>query len=209
MIREESGARRWLIIGIVVAEIATAAALAWAWVALGGFPHAHDKYGSIPVPGRQVIELPGETVRVNFENDSTGGENASVEDRPSGLALRITPEAGGEELPVDEVPSWIFGAVSDDRGHEPYGNIEPAEAGSYLVETGDSGTPLPQAPAAAPQTPATDNGPEITLGAKPWTPLGSVALGATLVAVLVLTVSGGITFLVFRLTRSSPDPAQT
>jgi hypothetical protein len=88
-----------------------------AWYLLGGFPRDHDTFGSVSVPGQQVLELPAGDVRVNFENDTTGsGDTRSIEDRPEGLAVRILPANGGEEIAVRDVPNWLFSSISGDRG---------------------------------------------------------------------------------------------
>jgi hypothetical protein len=143
-----------------------------AWYILGGFPRDHDKYGSVSVPGKQVLELPAGDVRVNFENDTTGsGDTRSIQDRPEGMTVRIAPQGGGEQPTVEDVPSWLFSSISGDRGHEPYGKVEIPSAGSYSVQA--------SADAAA------GSGPEITLGQRPWSPLDSVLLGAILAGVTV------------------------
>jgi hypothetical protein len=75
-----------------------AVGIGFAWYMLGGFPRDHDTYGSVSVPGQQVLELPEGDVRVNFENDTIGsGDTRSIRDRPQGLAVRILLADGGEE----------------------------------------------------------------------------------------------------------------
>jgi hypothetical protein len=166
-----------------------------AWYILGGFPRDHDKYGSVSVPGQQVLELPEGEVRVNFENDATGsGDTRSIQDRPQGLAVRILPAAGGEPIEVKSVPGWLFSSITGDRGHEPFGKVEIPSAGSYRVQlTDDAAHGLDSAAASRPAS-GTDSGPEIALGQRPWSPLDSVLLGATLaglavfLAVILLTL---------------------
>jgi hypothetical protein len=99
-----------------------------AWYMLGGLPRDHDTYGSVSVPGQQVLQLPEGDVRVNFENDTIGsGDTRSIRDRPQGLAVRILPAAGGEEIEVNDVPNWLFSSITNDRGPSPLaGSRSPA-----------------------------------------------------------------------------------
>jgi hypothetical protein len=163
-----------------------AVGIAVAWYLLGGFPRHHDQYGSVSVPGQQVLELPEGDVRVNFENDAAGsGDTRSIEDRPEGLAVRVSPGAGGEEFAVKDVPHWLFVAISGDRGHEPFGKVEIPSAGSYRVQvTDDQSSRLARPPNRLAS--GTYSGPEITLGQRPWSPLDSVLLGAILAGLTVL-----------------------
>jgi hypothetical protein len=163
------------------------------WYILGGFPRNHDTYGSVSVPGQQVLELPEGDVRVNFENDATGsGETRSVRDRPQGLAVRVLPADGGEEIEVKDVPHWLFSSITGDRGHEPFGKIEIPRAGSYRIRvTDDDSSDFDFAAASRPET---GSAPEITFGQRPWSPVDSVLLSAILaglavfLAVLLLTL---------------------
>ena len=163
------------------------------WYILGGFPRDHDRYGSISVPGQRVVALPAGDVRINFENDTTGDENTrSIQDRPQGMRVRVSPADGGEALEVKDVPSWLFSSISGDRGHEPFGKVEIPRPGRYrvLVAEDQSHRFEPASLSAS----GTDSGPEITLGERPWSPLDSFLLGAILaglaafLTVLLLTV---------------------
>ncbi len=88
-----------------------AVGLAIGWYVLGGFPRDHDRYGEVSVPGRALLALPSGDVRLNFENHATqNGDNTSLDDRPAGLAVRVTSAAGGAPLKIDDVPSWL-GAI--------------------------------------------------------------------------------------------------
>jgi hypothetical protein len=166
-----------------------------AWYVLGGFPRDHDTYGSVSVPGQQVLQLPEGDVRVNFENDTTGsGETRSIEDRPKGLAVRVLPAGGGEEIVVRHVPNWLFSSITNDRGHEPFGKVDIPQAGRYRVQVTDDHAHEIDSAVVSRATSGTGAGPEITLGQRPWSPLDSVLLGAMLaglaifLAVVLLTL---------------------
>lgn len=164
-----------------------------AWYILGGLPRDHDRYGEVPVPGQQVLALPEGDVRLNFENHATQtGGSTTIDDQPEGLKARVTRAGGGENLDVKDVPSWIFGSTTDDRGHEPWGKVDVPSSGDYLVAaTADGlGRIKPAATAAggaaAPEPPKVDSGPAVSVGAAPWNPLDSRVLGAVLCAVAVM-----------------------
>ena len=172
-----------------------AVGIGFAWYMLGGFPRDHDTYASVSVPGQQVLELPEGDVRVNLENDTTGsGDTRSIRDRPQGLAVRIVPADGGEELAVKDVSNWLFSSITGGRGHEPFGKVEVPSAGSYRIQaTADDAPGFDPVAVSRPALEA-GSGPEITLGQRPWSPLDSVLLGAILaglavfLAVLLLTL---------------------
>jgi hypothetical protein len=156
------------------------------WYVLGGFPRDHDAYGAVPVPGQATFELPKEEVRLYFENEAVrSGDSTSISDQPQGLDVRIT-SAGGEEVEVEDVPSWIFSATGDDRGHEPYGKADLPESGEYAIAaTDDASGGFKQLP---PNAVADDAGPEITVGRSAWNPLDSKFLGAVLAGLAVVLV---------------------
>lgn len=158
------------------------------WYILGGFPGDHDEYGTVPVPGLARLDLPEGDVRINFENDAyRSGDSTILEDQPEGLDVRVISVAGGDELAVEDVPSWLFSSTVEDRGHEPWGKVDVPEAGDYVVQTTDAASGGFKA--APPKGAVADNaGPEITLGKKPWTPLGSKFLGAVLAGLAILAV---------------------
>jgi hypothetical protein len=169
-----------------------AVGLGIAWYELGGFPRDHDRYGEVAVPGEAVLALPEGDVRLNFENIAhRSGDSTIIDDQPPGLEVRVTPAAGVEELAVDDVPSWLFGSTSGDRGHEPLAKIDVPSGGDYLVAaTADGLGPLKPPPAAgaaaAPQPPSVDSGPAVSVGQSPWTPFDSKLAGAILCGVVVM-----------------------
>jgi hypothetical protein len=158
-----------------------------AWYLLGGFPRDHDTYGSVSVPGQQVLQLPEGDVRINLENDTTGsGDTRSIEDRPEGLAVRVVPAADGRELAVKEVPQWLFVSLSGARGHEPIGKVEVPSAGRYRVQASADDARGFDSGAVSRFAQGPGSGPEVTLGQRPWSPLDSVLLGAILAGLAVL-----------------------
>ncbi len=178
-----------------------------AWYTLGGFPRDHDRYGEVAVPGQAVLSLPAADVRLNFENHATqNGDNTSIDGQPAGLDVRVRPADGGESLPIDGVPSWLFSSTNGSRGHEPYGKIDVPSAGNYLVEATDDqaggfnaggySLVFRQPP------PSVDSGPAISVGQSPWTPGDSKLLGAILAGVAVMALVLALT-LPFR--RFLPD----
>jgi hypothetical protein len=188
-----------------------AVGLAAAWYTLGGFPRDHDKYGEVAVPGQAVLALPSGDVRLNFENHAThSGDSTTLDDRPAGLQVRVTPAGGGAPLPIDDVPSWLFSSTSGSRGHEPYGKIDVPSAGNYTVMATDdaSASFKKQQPVKAigssptSEPPSVDEGPAISVGQSPWTPGDSKVLGAILCGVVVMGLVLALT-LPFR--RFLPD----
>jgi hypothetical protein len=181
--------------------------LAAAWYTLGGFPRDHDKYGEVAVPSSAVLALPAGDVRLNFENHAThSGDSTTLDDRPAGLDVRVRSAEGGQPLPIDDVPSWLFSSTSGSRGHEPYGKIDVPRAGPYLVEATDDARGgfkkggynlVFQDP-----PPSVDSGPAISVGQSPWTPGDSKVLGAILCGVVVMALVLALT-LPFR--RFLPD----
>jgi len=156
---------------LLVATVLTAAALGALWYLIGGLPRDHERYGAVGIPGKRTLKLPKGEVRLSFEGQATGGgDNRHLEDPPEGLRVRVA-RRGGKRLEVTEVPSWLFSSISGDRGDEPYGRIQLPERGRYRVRTRATG--------------ASPNG-EITLGPKPWNPLGSRLAGPIVAGVVAL-----------------------
>jgi hypothetical protein len=172
-------------LGLLVAVV-----LGIGWYVLGGFPRDFDKYGEITIPGTAVLALPEGEVWLNFENHATqSGDSTTIDDRPPGLTVRVSPVGGGDALDVDDVPRW-FSSTSGDRGHEPWEKVDVPEAGDYFVVASTEGVPLTppaeSAPSAAAEPPSVDSGPAISVGQSPWTPFDSRLLGAILCVVVVM-----------------------
>jgi hypothetical protein len=140
------------------------------------------------VPGQQILQLPEGTSRSPSTTTppAAATPRKSIRDRPEGLAVRVSPAAGGEQLEVKHVPGWLFSSITGDRGHEPFGEVEVPGAGSYQIRVTDDDANALDYPAAA-SRPASkaDSGQEITIGQRPWSPLGSVALDAILAGLAV------------------------
>jgi hypothetical protein len=152
-----------------------------------------------------VLALPEGDARLYFENHATRtGDSTTLDDQPRGLKVRVTPAGGGSELAVEDVPGWLFGSTSGDRGHEPLGKIDAPSAGEYLVAASDDRSGRLKAPAAggaaAPaEPPSVDSGPAISVGQSPWTPFDSKLAGAILCGVVVMLGVGVLFVLPFRL----------
>jgi hypothetical protein len=178
----------WLGPFMLILALVVGAVIGVGWYILGGFPRDHDAYATVPVPGLATVNLPEGDVRINFENDAhQSGDSTILEDQPEGLDVRVVPAEGGDELEIEDVPSWIFASTSGDRGHEPYAKIDVPEAGEYVVQAADEASggfnaPPPQGAVAD------DAGPEIALGKSPWTPLDSRFLGAVLAGLAVVLI---------------------
>jgi hypothetical protein len=175
------------------------------WYVLGGFPRDHDQYGEVPVPGIAALSLPEGDVRLNFENHATrSGDSTTIDDQPAGLKVDVTPPRGSQTPHVDDVPSWLFGSTSGDRGHEPFGKVDVPRGGTYLVSASAEGEPAPLAskrPKAASTPPSIDDGAAISVGQAPWTPRDSKLLGAILCGVVVLALTLAFTLPFRRFVR--------
>jgi hypothetical protein len=170
-----------------------------AWYLVGGFPGDHDEHATVNVPGQQVVELPEGDVRLNHENNATrSGDSTILDDKPDGLDVQVAPAGGGEPLEVDEVPGWTFSATVNDRGHEPFRKIDVPSEGEYVVQATADGLPPLGSPALAKAPAADDNGPEITVGAGPWTPFDSKLAGAVLAGLVIFLLVYGLS-LPFKL----------
>lgn len=181
-----------------------AVGLAIAWYELGGLPRDHDRYGEVEVPGEGVLALPEGDLRLYFEGHATqAGGSTTLDDQPPGLEVRVTRAAGGDELAVEEVPSWLFSSTTGDRGHEPLGRIEVPRAGEYLVAASDDHSGRLRPPAGGAEAPAepssVDSGPAISVGQSPWTPFDSRLAGAILFGLVVMLGVGVFFVLPLRL----------
>jgi hypothetical protein len=169
---------RWLFVLTIGSTVLVAIVLGVVWYTIGGWPRDHDRYGTLPIPGRATLELPKGEVRLSFEGNVSGGQTSILEDAPAGLRVQVSRR--GRELEVESVPSFLYSVASGDRGHEPYGKVDVPEAGRWRVETSAQ---------------ATSASGRITAGPELWNPLGSRAVGAVAIAVAAFLVL----FLLFEL----------
>ena len=153
----------WVVALVVGSTVVIAIVLGVLWYVIGGWPRDHDRYGEVAIPGQRTVELPKGEVRLSFEGQVTGGGEArTLEDPPEGLRVRLS-RPRGRPLEVESVSRSLYGILSGDRGHEPFGKVEVPERGRYRVATSARG--------------ATPSG-RITAGPKLWNPLGSRVAGA-------------------------------
>jgi hypothetical protein len=154
---------RWVLLVTVGSTVLIAVVLGVLWYVIGGWPRDHDRYGEIPIPGKQTLRLPDGEVRLSFEGRAVGGGNTrSLEDPPPGLKVRIT-SGSGRRLKVESVSRSLYTMLSGDSGHEPYGKLDVPERGRYrVVTTADE---------------SSGSG-RITLGPSLWNPGGSRTIGA-------------------------------
>lgn len=162
---------RWVLLLSVASTLAIAIVLGVLWYVIGGWPRDHDRYGRVSIPGQETLELPKGDIRLSFEGQvSGGGQTRTLEDPPEGLEVRVTPSEG-EPLEVKRVSGSLYGVLSGDRGHEPYGETEVPSSGRYRVRA--------RAEGASP-------GGGITVGPELWNPLGSRLVGAVVIFVVAL-----------------------
>ena len=151
------GRRRRRIAGRIVALVLGAAAAA-AWMLTGGVPRDQERFGAVPPSGTLRVALPHEKVSLGLR----GG--ASPRD------VRITVrEAGGRRRPVqvDDLASIARRDLTG-SGITPLAHVDIPRAGRYEVTV---------RPASAQA--------RVVLGRAPWTPAGSVPLGALLAFVVI------------------------
>ena len=164
---------RWVLPVVVASTVVIAIVLGVLWYVIGGWPRDHDRYGALAIPGQRTLQLPKGEVRLSFEGEASGGgQTRTLEDPPEGLDVRVS-SPGGQQLEVERVSGSLYGVLSGDRGHEPFGKLQIPERGSYRVRT--------SARAASP-------GGRITAGPPLWNPLGSRGAGALGIFVAALLV---------------------
>ena len=178
----------WVIAAVVGSTIVTAIVLGVLWYVIGGWPRDHDRYGEVAIPGQRTLELPKGEVRLSFEGQVTGGGEArTLEDPPEGLEVRLR-RRGGPRLKVESVSRSLYGILSGDRGHEPFGKVEVPERGRYRVRTGARGS---------------SPGGRITAGPELWNPLGSRVIGAIAIGLAALLVLALFELPLLAIRRSS------
>jgi hypothetical protein len=204
-----SGPKFWTGPFLIGTGLLVAVLLGVGWYILGGFPGDHDEYGEVKVPGAQVLSLPEGEVRLNFETRATqSGDSSILDDQPEDLDVRITPARGGDEVEVEDVPSWLFSSTVDDRGHEPWGKADIPMAGDYLVEAtaseyGGFKSKPDSAGSARSMPPSIDSGEAISVGKAPWTPFDSALAGAILVFGIFMAITLATSLIIRRFAVKS------
>ncbi|HSJ17779.1 MAG TPA: hypothetical protein VK920_06770 [Solirubrobacterales bacterium] len=120
----------------VFAYIVMATALVGAFLAvvivggLRGFT-ASDRFGTVPMPGRETLDLPVGDVTVYFQEDVDLGDNENL--RPPGdIRLDVRPADGGEPLALD--PDGFSNEVSGNFGSRvSIGDLDVSDGGDYVV----------------------------------------------------------------------------
>lgn len=120
----------------VFAYIAMAAALVGAFltvVIVGGVRGftASDRFGTVPMPGRETLDLPAGDVTVYFQEDVDLGENENLRP-PDDIRLDVRPADGEERLALD--PDGFSSEVSGNFGSRvSIGDLDVADGGDYVV----------------------------------------------------------------------------
>ena len=125
----------------VLAYIAMAAALVGAFLVVvirGGVSAftSSDRFGTVPMPGRETLDFPAGDVTVYFQEDVDLGDNESL--RPPGdIRLDVRPAAGGAPLQLD--PGGVSNEVSGGFGTRvSIGDLDVSDGGDHRVTAGRS-----------------------------------------------------------------------
>jgi hypothetical protein len=95
---------------------------------------ASDRFGTVPMPGHETLDLPAGDVIVYFQEDVNLGENESLRP-PSDIRLAVRPSDGGSPVPLD--PGGVSNEVSGSFGSRvSIGDLDVLEGGDYLVSVG-------------------------------------------------------------------------
>jgi len=139
----------------------------------------HDEYGSVPIPGERVLELPQGEVAVYYRERIEGSEDPLAEDGDIGLPepeldYEVRPAAGGEALPL-EGDGGREVSETDQLRRTDIESLEVPVEGPYRVT------------ARAVDRPDAVR-PELTFGSYvfDWTALAILFVGATLGALIVV-----------------------
>lgn len=90
-----------------------------------------DRYGSVPMPGRETLDLPAGDVTVYYQEDVDLGENENLHP-PADIRLAIRHSGGGPPLKLDE--SGISNEVSGGFGARvSIGDVDVPAGGDYDV----------------------------------------------------------------------------
>ena len=185
----------------VAAYIAMAIALVGALLvvvivgAVRGFT-ASDRYGTVPMPGRETLELPAGDVTVYFQENVDLGENENLRS-PADIRLDVRPSDGGRAVKLD--PGGLSNEVSGGFGTRvSIGEFDIPEGGEYNVAAGPT--------AEGRNEPAIVFGDDLLDGFGSALPLGLIALVAGLGVSALLF---GITYVMRRrFTEAGPSLPQ-
>ncbi|MFL6091198.1 MAG: hypothetical protein ACJ71Z_13795 [Aeromicrobium sp.] len=163
---------------------------AFAWMMVGGIPRGIDHYGVVPIPGRQVVNLPAGRVLLDHFDDvnhcfdgKNHAKNASIPRVPAGTTVTVTAQSpDSASIPVTRRSDVRYVGITGCRGHDPFGRIDVPRAGPFDVTVKDAEHKAGNEPLT---TTASTSGPGISFGKPPWTPLGVPLIGAVLAAVVV------------------------
>ena len=208
--QSSGGFPRWVVLFYSAIALLVAVGLGVAAASYGGIPHDHDRFGVVPVPGQQILELPAGRVMIDRVDDVYGCwnntshvKNANLNQAPPGMAMRVvSTDVGHHVLAMTAVSPSLYQSQMGCRGHEPFGRIDVPKAGRYLVQSVDDASgpygPLddPSGAAAVPST----TGPGFAFGPAPLAPFGSPLLGGIAVGILVLVAAallGAVGFLIW------------
>jgi hypothetical protein len=94
---------------------------------------ASDRYGRVPMPGTEEVELPEGEVIVSYEEQTDLEENESLE-VPGGIRFGVHAE-DGPPLPIE---GKRFGSQTedDDGARREFATLEVPEEGHYVVTVG-------------------------------------------------------------------------
>jgi hypothetical protein len=194
-----TGARRppsYVAAYIAIAVAIVAAFLAVVIVgAVRGFT-ASDRFGTVPMPGRETLDLPAGDVTVYFQEDVDLGENENLRP-PADIRLDVRPSGGGPPVRLD--PGGFSNEVSGGFGTRvSIGDLDVPDGGDYVVAAGPT--------AEGRSAPAIVFGDDLFDGFVSALPFGLLALGAGLGVAAVLFV---ITYVLRRrFTETGPTLPQ-
>jgi hypothetical protein len=96
-----------------------------------------DRFGTVPVPGHQVVHLPAGTVEVYFKDHTIGsGDNDSLNVIPVQLSIRRADHDGTD--PTIRRASGSLKVVNN-TGHQKVAELDVASEADYEVTTGSQG----------------------------------------------------------------------
>jgi hypothetical protein len=99
-------------------------------VATGGGESA--KYGLVPIPGKEAVELPEGDVYVFYEEQTRTSEDESLP-IPEGLEYSVTPAEGGEPLALEPEGFQSEEVSVGDGTRATINRLDVPAAGRYVV----------------------------------------------------------------------------